>query len=76
MASVKIKRMKIMRIINDNALRGRLSENDLTQKFIAQNICDTKYSRFTVVVMYNVGRCQKMHNYCQPKILQISRKVH
>ena len=72
MASAKIKRMKIMRIINDNALRGRLSENYLTQKFIARNICDTKYSRFMVVVMYNVGLCQKMHNYCQRKILQIS----
>ena len=44
MASPKIKRTKIMRIINDNAVRGRLSENYLTQKFIAQNICDAKYS--------------------------------
>ena len=30
MASAKIKCMKIMRIINDNAVRGRLSENYLT----------------------------------------------
>ena len=30
MASAKIKRMKIMRIINDNAVRGCLSENYLT----------------------------------------------
>ena len=48
MASPKIKRTKIMRIINDNAVRGRLSENYLTRKFIARNICDAKYSRFTV----------------------------
>ena len=32
-----------MRIINDNVVRGRLSENYLTQKFIAQNICNAKY---------------------------------
>ena len=37
-----------MRIISANAVRGRLSENYLTRKFIAQNIFDTKYSRFTV----------------------------
>ena len=49
MASAKIKRMKIMHIINDNAVRGRLSENDLTRKFIARNICDVKYSRFTIL---------------------------
>ena len=48
MASVKIKRMKIICIINDNVVRGRLSENYLTRKFIARNICDAKYSRFTV----------------------------
>ena len=33
-----------MHIINDNAVWGRLSENYLTQKFIAQNIYDAKYS--------------------------------
>ena len=48
MASVKIKHTKIMQIINDNAVRGRLSENYLTRKFIARNICDAKYLRFTV----------------------------
>ena len=48
MASAKIKRTNIMRIINNNAVRGRLSENYLTRKFIARNICDAKYSRFTV----------------------------
>ena len=31
MESAKIKRTKIMRIINDNAVRGRLSENYLTR---------------------------------------------
>ena len=49
MASAKIKRTKIMCIINDNAVRDCLSETDLTRKFIAQNICDTKYSRFTIL---------------------------
>ena len=48
MPSAKIKHTKIMRIINDNAVRGRLSENYLTRKFIARNICDTKYSQFMV----------------------------
>ena len=36
MASAKIKHTKIMRTINDNVVRGRLSENYLTRKFIAQ----------------------------------------
>ena len=53
MASPKIKCTKIMCIINDNAVRDRLSyglsENYLTQKFIARNICDAKYSQFTVL---------------------------
>ena len=40
---------KIMPIINDNVVRGRLSENYLTRKFIARNICDAKYSQFTVI---------------------------
>ena len=40
MASVKIKCTKIMHIINYNVVRGRLSENYLTRKFIARNICD------------------------------------
>ena len=52
MASAKIKCVKIMRIINDNAVRGRLSENYLTRKFIARNICDAKYSRFTVFCIF------------------------
>ena len=38
---------------NDNAVRGRLSENYLTRKFIARNICDAKYSRFTVINSHN-----------------------
>ena len=49
---------KYMRNINDNAVQGRLSENYLTRKFIAWNISDTKYSRFTVfgvtVEEYNI----------------------
>ena len=53
MASLKIKHTKIMHIINDNAVRGRLSENYLTRKFIAPNIFDTKYSRFTVCYSAN-----------------------
>ena len=44
MACAKIKRMKYMRYINDNAVQGRLSENYLTRKIIAWNILDTKYS--------------------------------
>ena len=38
MASAKIKRTKIMCIIKDIAVWGRLSENYLTRKFIARNI--------------------------------------
>ena len=57
MASPKIKRTKIMHIINDNAVRGRLSKNYLTRKFIARNICDAKYSRFTVVEILKVVIC-------------------
>ena len=38
-----------MRNIYNNAEQGRLSENYLTQKIIALNILDTKYSRFTVL---------------------------
>ena len=48
MASPKIKRAKIMRY-NDSVVRGRLSENYLTRKFIARNICNAKYSRITVL---------------------------
>ena len=43
MASAKIKCTKSMRIINDNTVWGRLSENYyLTQKFITRNICDLR----------------------------------
>jgi hypothetical protein len=38
--STKIKRTKSVRIINANAVRGRLSENYFTRKFIARNIFD------------------------------------
>ena len=37
-----------------NAVRGRLSENYLTRKFIARNICDTKYLQFTVCCVHYV----------------------
>ena len=48
MTSAKIKRTKIMCIINDelNAVRGSLSENYLTRKFIARNIRDLWYNVF------------------------------
>ena len=39
MACAKIKRMKYMRNINDNAVQGRLSEN-----YLMRNILGTKYS--------------------------------
>ncbi len=48
LTSTKIKHTKTVRTINANAVRGRLSEIYLTRKFIARNIFDTKYSRFTV----------------------------
>ncbi len=48
--SAKIKCTKIVRIINVNAVWGRLSENYFTRKFIAQNIFDMKYSQFTVLL--------------------------
>ena len=51
MASAKIKHTKITRIINDNVVWGRLSENYLTRKFIARHICDAKYSRFVVFIV-------------------------
>jgi hypothetical protein len=50
-----IKRTKIVCIINANAVRGRLSENYFTQKFIAWNIYDMKYSRFTVISIHHYG---------------------
>ena len=52
MASSKIKGAKIMRIINDSVVKACLSENYLTQKFIARNICNAKYSRITVLCIY------------------------
>ena len=57
MASAKIKRMKIMCIINDNVVWGRLSKNYSTRKFIARNICDAKYSQFMVVTTCFVHVC-------------------
>ena len=51
MAYAKIKHMKYMRNINNNAVQGRLSENYLTQKIIAWIILDMKYSRFTVGIV-------------------------
>lgn len=40
----KLNARKYMRIINGNAVRGRLSENYLTRKFIARNIRDLRYA--------------------------------
>ena len=40
----KLNARKYMRNINDNVVQGRLSENYLTQKFVARNMLDTKYS--------------------------------
>ena len=37
-------KMKVMCIINANAVRGHLSKNYLTRKFITRNIFDMKYS--------------------------------
>ena len=69
MASPKIKRTKIMCIINDNAVRGRLSENYLTRKSITRNICDAKYSRFTVytitkIMPYTVSKKVNSRDVC------------
>ena len=50
MGNVKIKRMKIIRIINTNVVQDRLSENYLTRKFITRNIFDMKYSQFMVLL--------------------------
>ena len=50
-----------MCIISTNAVQGRLSKNYLTQIFIAQNIFDTKYSRFMVFAARNWARIE--HNY-------------
>ena len=52
----KLNTRNIMRVVSANAVRGRLSENYLTRKFIARNIFDTKYSRFTVISL-SVCRC-------------------
>ena len=49
MAGPKIKHAKIMCIINDRAVRGRLSKYHSPRKFIIRNICIVNYSRLTVV---------------------------
>ena len=46
----KLNARKYMHNTNNNAVQGRLSENYLTQKIIARNILDMKYSRFMVVI--------------------------
>ena len=43
MGSAKIKRTNIMRIINTNAVRGRLSKKYLTRKLITRNIPELRY---------------------------------
>ena len=66
MASAKIKCTKIMRIINDNAVRGRLSENYLTRNlsheiFVTRNICDLRYhlklTFYTIMMCTNLRTC-------------------
>ena len=54
MASPKIKHAMTICMINDSAVQGRLSENYLTRQFITRNICDAKYSRFTVCLLIRV----------------------
>ena len=55
----KLNDTNIMRIINANAVLGRLSEKYLTRKIIARNIFDTKYSRTTVYsTYYNIGKLE------------------
>ena len=51
MSSAKIKQTDIMRIINANAARGRLSENYLTRKLIARNITDLLYTVVQVTIL-------------------------
>ena len=62
MGNAKIKHMKIMRIINTNAVWGHLSENYLTQKYISTKCFDTKYLhdlryiiRYTILDIYNIN---------------------
>ena len=43
---------KYIRNINDNAVQGRLSENYLTRKIIAQNICNLRENINLVVLMH------------------------
>ena len=81
MASPKIKHAKIIRIINDSVVRGRLSENYLTRKFITRNICSAKYSRITVYGShtYTGGCAQFRHRgtlYVQVLIFDIHVEPH
>ena len=48
-----------MHVVSTNVVRGRLSKNYLTRKFIARNIFDMKYSRFTVYSSF----CTTISNY-------------
>ena len=51
MACAKIKRMKNMRNINDNAVQGRLSEIYLTEKY------RMKYLRHEIFAIYGTYFC-------------------
>ena len=42
--NAKIKRTKLIRIVNANVVWGCLSENYLTQKFITRNIHDLQWN--------------------------------
>ena len=67
MASPKIKHAKFMCIINDSVVRGRLSENYLTRKFIARNICNAKcelqYYDHDITVEREGGKIGSLHVY-------------
>ena len=76
MASVKIKCTKIMRIINDNAVWGHLSKNYLTRKFIERNICDAKYSQFTVSPKINFLHHKDVYEFENMCCIIATLKVH
>ena len=57
MGNAKLKRMKIMRIFNANMVRGHLSKNYLTRKFITRNIFNMQfmvYIHVHLIVCVNV----------------------
>ena len=59
MSNVKIKHTKVMRIINANAVQGRLSEHLSHEIFLTRNIRDLWYYSITVTVIYSFYICQQ-----------------